>query len=235
MCIRDSREHHVEDLVVDVGQLLLVDDEEGGDHEHHEPVAEVAEHHREQKGEGDDGEHRRVHLAVARHAVRLHNVLEHLRHLVRLEERRGGLPRAQLLEYRVHLTSAVDTSPPGNVRASGPPFGGGPYQGALVGGAVDGVHEAAARHCRAPALRDEALAGHVDAQLVQRVVHRLLARHLRRVTTPSTHIASDQHAHDAIERSIRRSRSTRRYLAERASVRIETRPRRIAQSVVSIR
>jgi len=32
-------------------------------------VADVAKHHREQKGEGDDGEQRRVGLAVAGDAV----------------------------------------------------------------------------------------------------------------------------------------------------------------------
>mmetsp|Transcript_28987 Transcript_28987/g.55538 ORF Transcript_28987/g.55538 Transcript_28987/m.55538 type:complete len:389 (-) Transcript_28987:572-1738(-) len=148
------REHHVEDFVVDVRELLLVGAQESRREKHHGAVTQVSEHHREEEGEGDDGEHRRVYLAIAGNAVRVHNVLEHLRHLVGLEKSGGGLFRLKLLENRVHLG------------------------GALVGGALDGGGDARAHHDGAPPLRHQALLGDVHAELVEGVIHRLLAAHL---------------------------------------------------------
>ncbi len=49
--------------------LFLWQDEPEGEGEHDAAVAGVAEHDREQEGEGGDGEHGGVHLPIGVHAV----------------------------------------------------------------------------------------------------------------------------------------------------------------------
>ena len=85
----DAEERHEQDDVAAAEEVLddlvalerllevrLALDHEQRREEHDEAVANVAEHHGEQERKRDDHERRRIDLAIARHTVRVHDVLE---------------------------------------------------------------------------------------------------------------------------------------------------------------
>ena len=63
-------------------QLSLLPDHKGGDKEHDESVSHISKHNPKEKGKGNDREQRRVHLAIVRHAVRIHNGLKSFGELI---------------------------------------------------------------------------------------------------------------------------------------------------------
>jgi len=87
-----------------LAQRLLLDHQEQREHEHEDAMPQVAKHDGEQEGEGHDGEHSGVDLAVARDAVRVHDGLEAARELVGLEVRGWVVVRhGHRLQHRPHL------------------------------------------------------------------------------------------------------------------------------------
>ena len=160
-----SAEEYLPDLVALelVVQLLLTQHHEQGEEEHDDAVTGVAEHDGEQERKRDDGERRRIELAVAGYAVRVHDVLKagaelvHAivrgRHLLGLHAIENGLYVAA-----AHLGALVERQLDARELVDGCPALG--YEALLVDleieqvhRVIDGLHLAHAAKPRAQVLR----------------------------------------------------------------------------------